>query len=112
MIEVYKAEDRFNANHGWLNSNFSFSFAEYYDPNNMQFGTMRVLNDDVVQQQRGFGPHPHREMEIVSIVLKGQLKHEDSTGKSEITTWGGIKRMYAGYGSDWTLKSIPLLQKK
>lgn len=98
MIEVYKAEDRFNANHGWLNSNFSFSFAEYYDPNNMQFGPMRVLNDDVVQQQRGFGPHPHREMEIVSIVLKGQLKHEDSTGKSEITTWGGIQRMSAGTG--------------
>lgn len=98
MIEVYRAADRFTANHGWLKSNFSFSFAEYFDPKNMQFGPMRVLNDDVVQPLRGFGAHPHQEMEIVSIVLKGQLKHEDSTGKSAITTWGGIQRMSAGTG--------------
>lgn len=98
MFEIYKANDRYTADHGWLKSNFSFSFAEYYDPNNLQFGPMRVLNDDVVQPLRGFGAHPHREMEIVSIVLKGQLKHEDSTGKSEVTTFGGIQRMSAGTG--------------
>lgn len=98
MFEIYKANDRYTADHGWLKSKFSFSFAEYYDPNNLQFGPMRVLNDDVVQPLRGFGAHPHREMEIVSIVLKGQLKHEDSTGKSEVTTFGGIQRMSAGTG--------------
>ncbi len=98
MFKLYKAEDRYNADHGWLNSHFSFSFAEYYDPNNLQFGSMRVLNDDIVQPLRGFGAHPHREMEIVSIVLKGQLKHEDSTGETAITTFGGIQRMSAGTG--------------
>lgn len=98
MFEIYKAEDRYNAKHGWLNSHFSYSFAEYYDPNNTQFGVMRVLNDDIVQPLTGFGPHPHREMEIVSIVLTGQLKHEDSTGKTAITTFGGIQRMSAGTG--------------
>ncbi|MED1470339.1 pirin family protein [Bacillus salipaludis] len=98
MFDIYKAEERYTADHGWLKSNFSFSFAEYYDPSNMQFGPMRVLNDDIVQPLRGFGAHPHREMEIVSIVLKGQLKHEDSTGKSAVTTFGGIQRMSAGTG--------------
>lgn len=98
MFEIFKAEERYTANHGWLNSNFSFSFAEYYDPANLQFGPMRVLNDDIVQPLRGFGAHPHREMEIVSIVLKGQLKHEDSTGETAITTFGGIQRMSAGTG--------------
>lgn len=98
MFDIYKAEERYTADHGWLKSNFSFSFAEYYDPTNMQFGPMRVLNDDIVQPLRGFGAHPHREMEIVSIVLKGQLKHEDSTGKSAVTTFGGIQRMSAGTG--------------
>ncbi|OIK11494.1 pirin family protein [Bacillus sp. MUM 116] len=98
MFDIYKAEERYIADHGWLKSNFSFSFAEYYDPANMQFGPMRVLNDDIVQPLRGFGAHPHREMEIVSIVLKGQLKHEDSTGKSAVTTYGGIQRMSAGTG--------------
>lgn len=97
-MDIYKAEGRYTADHGWLRSKFSFSFAEYYDPNNLQFGPMRVLNDDVVKPLRGFGAHPHREMEIVSIVLKGQLKHEDSTGKSAITTFGGIQRMSAGTG--------------
>ncbi len=98
MFNVYKAEDRYTSDHGWLKSNFSFSFAEYFDPNNLQFGPMRVLNDDVVQPLRGFGAHPHREMEIVSIVLEGQLKHEDSTGETAVTTFGGIQRMSAGTG--------------
>ncbi|MDP4083635.1 MAG: pirin family protein [Bacillota bacterium] len=98
MFEIYKADERYTANHGWLISNFSFSFAEYFDPNNLQFGPMRVLNDDIVKPLRGFGAHPHKEMEIVSIVLKGKLKHEDSTGESAITSFGGIQRMSAGTG--------------
>jgi redox-sensitive bicupin YhaK (pirin superfamily) len=85
-------------NHGWLDSHFSFSFAEYFDPNNMNFSVLRVLNDDVVQPLRGFGAHPHREMEIVSIVLRGQLKHQDSLGNEAVTTFGGIQRMSAGTG--------------
>lgn len=98
MIKIYPAESRFTSDHGWLKSNFSFSFAEYYDPTNISFGPMRVLNDDVVQPLTGFGMHPHREMEIVSIVLKGQLKHEDSTGNSEILRPGQVQRMTAGTG--------------
>ena len=98
MIRVYPAASRYSADHGWLQSNFSFSFADYYDPENIAFGPMRVLNDDFIQGHRGFGAHPHREMEIVSIVLQGQLKHEDSTGHSAITTFGGVQRMSAGTG--------------
>jgi redox-sensitive bicupin YhaK (pirin superfamily) len=98
MIQVYPAESRFSADHGWLKSNFSFSFADYYDPDNLNFGPLRVLNDDIVQPGRGFGSHPHREMEIVSIVLKGQLKHEDSTGNTATSTYGEIQRMSAGTG--------------
>ena len=80
MITVHPAEKRFTANHGWLKSNFSFSFAEYYDPANKNFGPLRVFNDDFVAPQNGFGAHPHKEMEIVSVVLQGQLQHQDSTG--------------------------------
>ncbi|MFC3883897.1 pirin family protein [Bacillus songklensis] len=98
MIQVYREQDRFKANHGWLQSAFSFSFAEYFDPNNLNFGPMRVLNDDIVAPLRGFGAHPHKEMEIVSIVLSGYLKHEDSTGHSAVTTFGGVQRMSAGTG--------------
>jgi redox-sensitive bicupin YhaK (pirin superfamily) len=98
MITVYPAHSRYSTNHGWLQSNFSFSFADYYDPNNLQFGPLRVFNDDIVQPGTGFGMHPHREMEIVSIVLKGQLKHQDSTGNSEVLVPGEIQRMTAGTG--------------
>lgn len=98
MINVYPASSRFTADHGWLKSNFSYSFAEYYDPNNLQFGSMRVLNDDWVAPGRGFGAHPHKEMEIVSIVLRGQLQHQDNAGNQATTTFGGIQRMSAGTG--------------
>ncbi|RAL24155.1 pirin family protein [Thermoflavimicrobium daqui] len=98
MIKIYPAESRYTTDHGWLKSNFSFSFAEYYDPNNLSFGPMRVLNDDFIKPQTGFGMHPHQEMEIVSIVLKGQLKHEDSAGNSEIIYPGEVQRMTAGTG--------------
>lgn len=98
MIKIYPAESRFTANHGWLKTSHSFSFANYYDPNNMSFGPLRVLNDDFVAAGNGFGAHPHQDMEIVSIVLNGQLKHEDSTGGSEILRVGEIQRMTAGTG--------------
>ncbi|WCN37251.1 pirin family protein [Aneurinibacillus uraniidurans] len=98
MIQVYPAESRFTANHGWLKTSHSFSFADYYDPNNLQFGPLRVLNDDFVAPDNGFGAHPHRDMEIVSIVLKGQLKHQDSTGGAEVLRPGEIQRMTAGTG--------------
>jgi quercetin 2,3-dioxygenase len=98
MIEVHPAESRFSSDHGWLQSKFSFSFAEYYDPNNMSFGPMRVLNDDIIQPQTGFGAHPHREMEIVTLVLRGELKHSDSEGNTEILRPGEIQRMTAGTG--------------
>lgn len=98
MISIYPASSRYTADHGWLESNFSFSFADYYDPNNTSFGPLRVFNDDIVQGGRGFGAHPHREMEIVSVVLKGQLKHEDSTGRTAVTTYGEVQRMSAGTG--------------
>jgi quercetin 2,3-dioxygenase len=98
MIQVYPAESRFSSDHGWLKTSHSFSFANYYDPNNVNFGPMRVLNDDIVQPQNGFGMHPHREMEIVSIVLKGQLQHQDSTGSIEIIKRGEVQRMTAGTG--------------
>ncbi|WP_047152973.1 pirin family protein [Aneurinibacillus tyrosinisolvens] len=98
MINVYPAESRYSSDHGWLKTSHSFSFADYYDPNNMNFGPLRVLNDDFVAPARGFGAHPHREMEIVSIVLKGYLKHTDSSGGTATTTFGGVQRMSAGTG--------------
>ncbi|PZE22604.1 pirin family protein [Paenibacillus xerothermodurans] len=98
MIRIYPASSRFSADHGWLKSNFSFSFGEYYDPDNTQFGPLRVFNDDVIAGNRGFGAHPHREMEIVSIVLAGELKHQDSIGRTAVTGFGGVQRMSAGTG--------------
>lgn len=98
MINVYPAAGRFSADHGWLQSNFSFSFAEYRDPDNMHFGPLRVFNDDFVAPLKGFGSHPHKEMEIVSVVLKGQLQHQDSTGNKEVLRRGEVQRMTAGTG--------------
>jgi redox-sensitive bicupin YhaK (pirin superfamily) len=98
MIKVHPASSRYSADHGWLQSNFSFSFADYYDPENLNFGAMRVLNDDVVAGHKGFGAHPHREMEIVTIVLKGELQHQDNTGHTAVTSFGAVQRMSAGTG--------------
>lgn len=98
MIDIQRAQDRYSADHGWLKSNFSFSFADYQDENNMQFGPLRVLNDDTIAPAKGFGMHPHREMEIVTLVLSGSLQHKDSLGNVAETTWGGIQRMSAGTG--------------
>jgi quercetin 2,3-dioxygenase len=98
MINVNPAASRFSADHGWLQSNFSFSFAEYRDPDNMHFGPLRVLNDDFIAPLKGFGSHPHKEMEIVSVVLKGELQHQDSTGNREVIRRGEVQRMSAGTG--------------
>ncbi|KHF29666.1 pirin family protein [Anoxybacillus sp.] len=98
MIHVYPGHERFQSNHGWLQSYFSFSFAEYFDRNNMHFGPLRVFNDDIIAPQRGFGAHPHQEMEIVTVVLKGQLEHRDNLGNHRIISFGEVQRMTAGTG--------------
>ncbi|EPZ52538.1 pirin family protein [Alicyclobacillus acidoterrestris] len=98
MIEVYPADSRFHAEHDWLRSNFSFSFGPYYNPDNTRFGPMRVLNDDFIAPQKGFGAHPHSDMEVVSIVLTGKLRHQDNLGNVGVTSWGEIQRMTAGRG--------------
>lgn len=95
---LHKAETRGDANHGWLHSRHTFSFANYYDPERMQFGALRVLNDDQVSGGMGFGTHPHKNMEIVSIPLSGDLLHEDSMGNKTIIKNGDIQVMSAGTG--------------
>lgn len=95
---LHKSESRGKANHGWLNSHHSFSFANYYNPERMNFGALRVLNDDVVSAGMGFGTHPHNNMEIISIPLEGDLEHKDSMGTSAIIKQGDIQVMSAGTG--------------
>ena len=86
------------SNHGWLRSKFHFSFADYYNPNNMQFGVLRVINDDLVEPKTGFDTHPHRDMEIISYVVNGELTHGDSMGNKSTITRGQIQYMSAGTG--------------
>jgi len=95
---LHKANTRGHANHGWLDSHHSFSFANYYNPERMNFGALRVLNDDVVAGGRGFGTHPHDNMEIVSIPLEGDLEHKDSMGNTALIKEGDIQAMSAGTG--------------
>ena len=95
---LHKAATRGHANHGWLESNHTFSFANYHDPERMHFGVLRVLNDDMVAEGRGFGKHPHDNMEIISIPLEGDLQHEDSMGNKAIIRKGDIQVMSAGTG--------------
>jgi len=95
---IHRAHERGTAEHGWLHSRFSFSFAEYLNPERMGFGVLRVINDDIIEAGMGFGMHPHKDMEIVSIVTKGALEHKDSEGNHEITKAGEIQYMSAGTG--------------
>lgn len=97
-IILHKAATRGNANHGWLHSKHTFSFANYYDPERIHFGALRVLNDDTVEAGMGFGKHPHDNMEIISIPLEGDLEHKDSMGNVAVIKHGDIQVMSAGTG--------------
>src|SRR5688500_19385880 len=98
MIDIRKSDDRGVGRHGWLTSHHAFSFANYYDPRQMGFRSLRVINEDEVAPGRGFGAHQHDNMEIISIVMEGALAHRDSTGGEGVLRRGGVQSMSEGTG--------------
>jgi len=98
MIQIIPSNDRYHQNIGWLDTRWHFSFSDYYDPKNMQWGALRVFNDDVVQPGQGFGTHPHKDMEIITCVLDGALEHKDSLGNTGVIRKGEVQVMSAGKG--------------
>src|SRR5262252_8545776 len=98
MITVRPSAERGHANLGWLDTRYSFSFANYYDPKHMGFRDLRVINEDVVQPGTGFGRHPHRDMEIITYIVDGELSHSDSMGREAAIKQNDVQRMSAGTG--------------
>ncbi|MCP4229436.1 MAG: pirin family protein [bacterium] len=98
MINVIRADERYFSDFGWLKTYWLFSFSDYFDPGNLGFGPLRVFNDDVVEPGTGFPTHPHQEMEIISIILFGEITHEDSMGNNGVIRAGEVQRMTAGIG--------------
>lgn len=110
-MDIIQADKRHVSDFGWLKTYWLFSFSDYFDPHNIQFGALRVFNDDVVQPYTGFPTHPHEEMEIVTIVLEGEMTHQDSMGNKAVIKAGDVQRMSAGTGlthSEFNLADVPV----